>query len=276
MAWTEKLKGLISAHLPQLKSLVNVTININCNNQTNKYVYNPEQKILDVDLNQLTPTEKLQFREMMKEAQEEGQILLETKSAELVQDFKIKNASLDIKQQLDFLQQVVPLKDFRIWRAALYIRARFFERKDITFLKDDIVRKYGQKGKNITNLCTAGYVDSLLKPNYDFLKEHLRVEEDLKKQFEMLYELVVYQLTVTVFVHSMMRKEEIKTEILNKIAQNFKYGIKFLNIHGLGQENLKKINEVVLELEADEEITPKITNVAVRQEKYITFIRLGF
>ncbi len=275
MAWYDKLKDVF----PSLKSLVafNFHININSNNHNEKIDYDSTKKIIAVNLQKLSLEEKEKFREVLVEAKDQGQIILQDKSANLIHSFKDEDSSSDTEPILEFLKKVVPVEDLKIWRAALYIRALFKERKDITELKGDIVAQYGQKGKNITNLCSAGYIENLLIPNYEYLKENSSDEEATKEQFDVLYALVVKQLMVTVFVHLKMDEDEIKEQIVRKIEQNLKYGIKFLNMHGIGKSNLDKINETVSELEYTyKEKDISIINKTVKQDRNITFIRFEF
>ena len=180
---------------------------------------------------------------------------------------------------MKFLAEMIPDEDLKIWRAALYMRHLFEQRKDIAKLKSDITEKYGEKGKNITNLCSAGYIENLLIPNYESLKEVFKEEETIRKHFSKLYSLVVYELTITVFVHFAMKEDEIKQQILDKIEQNMKYGIKFLNIHGIGKSNVKKINEIIDELEdrVKENSKEKIVKeIFKEQTKEIILLRLIF
>ena len=276
MSWSDKLKDLIKVHLPQLKSLVNFNININCNNSNETVEYSQKLNRVDVNIEKLSVKERAVFAEVLHEAKEDDKILLENKSAELVEDFNEKDRSQGAQDTISFLKEVAPAEDIVIWRAALYIRQKFEERKDIVELKSDLVAKYGEKGRNISNLCSARYIEDLLKPNYEFIIEN--VAEDVRKEHvKRLYGLVVNELAITIFVHFGMKEDVIKREIEAKIDQNLKYGIKFLNIHGIGKRNVQKIKETI---DGVQKVFKKkgkeIENIIYNQEKDIIFARIEF
>lgn len=277
MSWYVKLKDIFKDVFPALQSLVTINVTVNSNNSSQKTEYNPSSQIFTINLDKLTPAEIKAVKGCLLEAKNEGNMLLDKHSAEVVQDFKKIDSTSDTKDTLGFLTQIIPPGDIKIWRAALYIRSQYQQSKDIQQLKLDVMAKYGEKGKNIVNLCTAGYIETLFAPNYKFLKDNHTDEAVIKEHFEALYELVVYELAVTVFVYLTMKDAEVKDQIIKKIEQNLKYGIKFLNIHGIGKANVDKINEALSVL--DNVCKSKgisITNKSVKQEKNTILVRLEF
>ena len=137
----------------------------------------------------------------------------------------------------------MPSEDIKIWRASLYLAKCFSEGKkgQTAKLKEDIMLRFGEKGRNIANLCSAGYLDTYLRPLSEAIKNNEESEEAVKKRFLEIYSMIITSEPFTLFVNKRMSSETIKGEIENKR----KYGHKFLNVHGIGKENKKNIKEVV-------------------------------
>ena len=66
-----------------------------------------------------------------------------------------------------------------------------------------------------------------------------------------------------------MESDELSGEIIHKIETHKKYGISFLAIHGLGKKNVKKILEIVHELEEEKNL-----DIAINQQNYIIFVKI--
>ena len=66
-----------------------------------------------------------------------------------------------------------------------------------------------------------------------------------KEKFLEAYNLVVEHYPFAIFVHRGLSVSEIVAEIEKKISESKKYGIKILNIHGIGSDNMLNITEAV-------------------------------
>lgn len=105
----------------------------------------------------------------------------------------------------------------------------------------DIIARFGERGKNICNLYTAGYFDSQIKPLY----EEVGTSDLL--QFNQIYEQIVTESPYAVFIHAEMSVKNVGETVKQKMEISKKYGIKYLNIHGIGKDNVDKITILIKE-----------------------------
>ena len=138
-----------------------------------------------------------------------------------------------------------------------------FERgENVSNLKDDIVTRYGDRGRNICNLCSAGYFTSQIKPLY----EEMYSQPDFSlNKFLAIYEIIVTESPYAFFINSWMSDKQAMDEVLKRMEVSRRYGIKYLNIHGIGRENTEKIATLLKELAPQLTQTPEIT----RGERFI-------
>jgi len=217
----------------------NKTIVINNNNTNNIKAKN----VVNINLKEYSPEQIESLSKLIKKTfndDREEVLLIDEKSEEIVTSFGQKEHQN--KDTLEFFRDKLPKEDLIILRAALFIKALHEENKPVGHLKYSLVGRYGQRAGNITNLCTAGYYESLIKPLYEELSQS---DTFTHQSFLDKYEVIVAQYPFAVFVNHMMSVQDVKNTILSKIELNKKYGVKFLTIHGIGFENLEKIKEVL-------------------------------
>ena len=270
MSFLEALGKLCSAISPKI-NIKNLNIKIIKNDNRKGIEYNVSSNNLDINPPKLEQREKERLKKLFSLALEEDYIFLKSDSKTTIEDFKTKDISSDTQQVLQFLRPKIPPEDLNIWRAALYLKSYFkpSEKEKTKLLKYEIMQRYGDKGKNIANLCTAGYFEDVLKPLYKSLMDNCEDEEVAKGRFKKIYERIVNELPFTVFVSQHMKVEEIKSQVLIKRQ----YGIKYINIHGIGKDNIRKIKEVIAYLEDCEEYKIK---KEIREESNIIFVRIYF
>jgi hypothetical protein len=104
---------------------------------------------------------------------------------------------------------------------------------EITQFKREITEEFGQRGGHIANLCTAGYFEELLIPVYNHSKD----------EFWHLYNLVVKERALTIFIHAWMKKDELLAKLKNKLGVAKKYGLPYFYIHAKGKSNIKTIHK---------------------------------
>src|SRR3989339_676161 len=112
------------------------------------------------------------------------------------------------------------------------------ENEEIKPYLDDLHIKYGKRGNNINNLYGEGYFDSFIKLYYLSLEEEGRLNE-----FDKFFDKFVMEQPITYFVNQNKSQEKMNEELLLKIEKNKNYGIKRINIHGIGKLNANKIND---------------------------------
>ena len=133
---------------------------------------------------------------------------------------------------------------------ALFIRSEFHARREgvVKVLKHQMIVQYGDRGRNITNLCTADYFDDLISYHNDNGRE----------AFQKVYDLMVNKEAFALFVHSGMNKSSIKTEINQKVKQAVNFHIASIFIHGRGKTIINRILTVVKELEPESKFTSQV------------------
>lgn len=246
MGFFEKLgSALAKLKLPETINL-NLFNNINIGNKTDsskKVEIDKSIKQLTINPSACTSQEREMFESILPLAIEEKYTFLEKGSKVLLDDFREKDTSLDTQMKLSILSPRIPSHDLNIWRAALYLKTIDItgDRDKTNELKCEIMQKHGDKGKNIANLCTTNYLEEFLIPLSKSLDEQIDNKSDADRKFEKIYRHIVKELPFTVFVN----KNETYLQIKNEIMTKKKYGFKFINIHGMGYDNISKIQKVI-------------------------------
>ncbi|MBI3317915.1 MAG: hypothetical protein HYZ90_02035 [Candidatus Omnitrophica bacterium] len=256
MAFLEKLKHLIKV---DLRNLINVRINITVNKDS-PVSLGSDKRVLNIDLEGLPAAEKGKVLEAIKDTVEkDGSALIETSAEKIVREIKHSEQLPEMQKILEALRDYIPSSDLPILRAALYIRKKFKEGPigSVKPLKDDIFRKYGDRGAKISNLCSAGYIESMIIPLLEDMKSDLDFS---RERFQQSYETIVVESGFAVFVHAAMSKEQIRREALEKIKTGYKYGQRRLHIHGIGKANIENVREVADQLTCP----PKTGPIAMR------------
>lgn len=256
-----KLPPLIKTEVKQPVIINNLNIINDDHSQT--IVYNPVDKTCVVNLDKLKDDQKKDFLTSIIEGED---ILLLDKVKTEFDDFRLQEKISETQEIIKFLSPKIPSEDLDIWRAALYLRSYFKKGMNatVTKLKLEIMQKYGDKGRNIANLCTAGYLEEWLVPHYDKLKQSLGNEELVNNSFLKFYKLLVNELPFTVFVCHKMTQNDLRQEINDRRT----YGMDFVNIHAIGEENIAKIKIVVDEIVKE--------NYSEDRKGHILFVRVGF
>lgn len=268
MAWFDKLGQLFEKLAPKVTVNVNnPSINIT-NDSSKKVVYEDLSKTVNLNLEKVKEEEVESVKEVCRQAFEEGVIFLGKEEKEIVEDIKKEEKSPGTKEVLEFLKGKVSSDDLSIWRAALYLRASHEKnaKANVKVLKFQIIQKYGKKGANIANLCTAGYLETALIPTYEDLKKSCGEREALEA-FQKIYSGFVKELPNTIFVCQKMSEEE----LVEKISRRKRYGVYFINIHGMGKDNIDKINRAISAIDP-EEVLPKRIN----QEGNVMVMKITF
>lgn len=237
MSLLEKLKAVFNIELK--KPIININISNNSNNVTKNYIYNEAERNLTINYNQLADSEKLEIKKLYVEKVEKGGKILERETSCLLDDlYTYQRSKSEDKKTLDFFKTIIPENDLEALEASLYLGKCFKEKRVVVRkLKEDIRKRFGDRGNNIANLCTAGYFEIFLMPLYNSSKE----------DFEKLYDVIVVKSPMAVFVHNKMDSDQITKELTKKIVLSKKYGLDFIHIHGIGEKNICSIKEWIKE-----------------------------
>lgn len=263
--WLDQLAKIASKFPPLVKfDIHDPTVNIHIGNNTTNppLIYNPDTKACEVNIAKLEPKEAKDF---LKSFIEDDGILLLDKSKKGIEDLELEEKEPENSETINLLTTIVPQEDLTIWRAALYLRSCFTKKMflAVTRIKFQIVQKHSEKGRNIANLCSAGYIEDWLIPTFKGLKDTFG-ETDGKKAFLNIYSMIVNQMPFTVFVGQPMTQDNLRQEINGRK----RYGLDFVNIHAIGEENIKKAKPVIASIEKD--------SYKEDQHGNIFFARIGF
>lgn len=237
---------------PRLKNFKG-TIKILSDNKSSKIVIN-KGPVTNINIAALRPQDKINLQEALRAGlQTTSPLLIEESSDQLLRAYQATERHNN--QLIDFFRGKIPSGDINILRSSLFLKSQLDTRGPTERLKEDIVQKYGERGRNIANLCSAGYYEEYIKPLFE--KNVLLSDENSLKKFWDIYEIIVTQFPIAIFVSKNLTSQKLKTEILEKIKLNKKYGIGYLNIHGIGGENVDKISEIISEKEIRKELSSK-------------------
>jgi|GEM_PF-6566781 len=166
---------------------------------------------------------------------------------------------------------IIPPRDIPLLRACLFLRARFQAGVPVEDMKGQIVRVYGPRGRNFANLVSAGYLEQWFWPIYEELQRAYPDDPDLgKAKFRSLYNSIVNDLPWTEFVSSRASKNTISDHIAGKMKRNLEMGVRYLNVHGLGEANVKKVMLLLPEIQKQ----TGATAVQVDKDVARIFVRL--
>ncbi len=228
-----KLKSLFNIEIN--KPIINIEIN-KSQSDSKEYIYKESEKKLEIFLDNLSSEKKKQFKPFIRDAIDGDCKLFEKETAELLDRlYQYKSNPGEDTKIKKFFENIILPHDYEALESALYLRKEFSNCRNISKLKKDIRRRFGDRGSNIANLCTAGYFEEFLQPLYN----------DSPNMFKELYELIVDKGILAVFVHKNMSPDIISDQISTKIQTCQKYGIKFFHIHGLGKTNINTIKNFI-------------------------------
>ncbi|MBL8121794.1 hypothetical protein JNM87_03525 [Candidatus Saccharibacteria bacterium] len=144
--------------------------------------------------------------------------------------------------QLEDLVSQVKQEDANLLRAAYYLRTVHQSGGNVNELKRDIVERYGERGKNVTNLCSAGYFESIIYPMLQELRNQPHYSATI---FQDRFDVIIMSYPFAVFVSQQSTTQTVAQEILQKIETNRKYGVHHLKIHAIGNSNARIAQEAL-------------------------------
>ncbi len=256
--WFDKLKTFVEIDLSNFRSISFKLFHGNTNSPFIQ-IGKAENRTVNVTINVASaevaddPEKRKLLLEAVRDAalEDPSKPLLESGAKDTLNDINVKKD--DYTDTLEYFSDKIPQKDIVILKAALYIKSVHEEGGSVEALKADISEKYGRRGCNIVNLCTAGYFDSHLRPMY----EEMSSRPDFAiSSYINRYEKIVEGLPFAVFVGRKKSLEELKKEVNQKIEFNLKYGLKKINIHAIGEENIRKIKALL----DDKEVSTKFSS----------------
>ncbi len=225
---------------------------------------NSKHVTININAGQLKEGDEQKLKKIIREAVEkEDKIVLEDNAKQLLDSFESEEKSDEYVKIIEYFRHKIPSTDLEILRASIYIKSEYDKGKPIRELKSDLVFKYGERGRNICNLCSAGYFTSYIKPLY----EEMSTQENFTTQeFADVYKTVIKHSAFAIFVNSQMSQKDLDKEIIKAMEFNKRYGIHHLNLHGIGVANIVKIQEASVKIRGKLERPAEIESTS----KYIT------
>jgi hypothetical protein len=253
--------------LPELKSvnltvLSNIHLGVNIHSGKKVEVIN---KTVVIDLNKLTLQERARVLQQLPVAVKNNIPVLEDTFKAQAVNYLEEISQPDNQELIAYFVDKLPLSDLPILKASLYLRSQLIEHKDTQQVKKDIITRYGKRGSNISNLCSAGYFESWIKPLYEGMAKSPNFEME---RFRKIYNEVIENLPFTIFVNRSMNEKEIEASVREKLELMTKYGIRTLNIHGIGKRNIEIIKQVIQK-------APKEFEKHIEQENNVTVVKLS-
>lgn len=183
----------------------------------------------------------------------------------------VRAALPEMKADITQFQSLVPAQDIPLLHACLYLRQCYRHGTPVEDHKAQITRSYGPRGRNFANLCSAGYLEDWFLPLHTELQT--RYPEDpltARAKFLSIYDVVLNELPWTIFVCARTSKAKTSAAVIDKIQKNLQNGVRFLNLHGLGETNVKRVLAMMPEIQ-------KVTGAVqakMEQEPTRIFVRL--
>jgi hypothetical protein len=141
---------------------------------------------------------------------------------------------------------IIPPTDVPLLKACLFLKKSFELGESIDGLKAQIIGVYGTRGRNLSNLCSAGYLETWFWPLYEQCLASYPSDPDLAKaQFRITYSLIVNEAPFTEFVAGPTPAATTLRHIVTKMEQNIANGVRFMNIHALGARNVAKVLKIL-------------------------------
>jgi len=267
MKFLEKLKT-IGIDLPKLQNIIKLTFNFHID----RSVYidtssHADGAIVSINPNLLNGKQKRGLKRLIRDdALEEAGAIVEENSAKTVGE--VLEVLPQIKNQSKILRKIIPPEDVPLLDACLFLRERFKKGVCVEGLKGQIIRVYGARGGNFANLCSAGYLETWFLPLYEELQRTDPIEAISK--FQAHYKTIVNELPWTEFVSARASRKKVTDHIITKMKSNLENGVRHMNIHGLGAENVKKVQGILPDVQKQ---TGAVT-ARIEQDNTHVFVRL--
>lgn len=178
--------------------------------------------------------------------EEEGELLKDNllEYSSQLDTYKEENPD---KETLAFFRDKLPSPDLEILKISLFMRARFNLNENVSKIKEDIIKRFGDRGGNIANLCTAGYFENFINPLWTIIHQSIKEKRNADEKFNEIYELIVRNGLLAVFVHHFMSDDKLSNLIQRRLDESKRYGFGVISdklyIHALSNANVKTVKK---------------------------------
>jgi hypothetical protein len=266
MGFLEKLKN-IGISIPRLREIK--ILNFSFNIDRSVHIDVPKAHVT-INPKRLPGKQRRALERIIRvEGLDSSGAILNERALPVVEDVRAELPA--IESEFQYFLSLIPPQDVTMMRACLYLRRRYQRGEQIDDLKGQIVHSYGLRGRNLANLCSAGYLETVFRPVYEELqKAYIGNPTLAKEKFLEFDNMVLTELPWTEFVCVYISKTKVTANVISKMQRNLQNGVRFLNLHGLGESNVKKVLAVLPEVQ---EKTGAIS-VKLEQDRARIFMRL--
>ncbi len=194
--------------------------------------YSRKNKILTIVSKNWDPKDRSILLEIIKKAFKSGGLIWKSTKEEILESYIRYYKESPDQNILRFFSDILPIDDYTALKLALYLRDEQKKGKNISNYKKDIRDRFGERGANIANLCTAGYFESEFLPLYNSIS---------KEAFLEYYEITVGKKARALFVHRGINEDQLGIEFEVMLQKATKYHMEGFRIHGIGTQNVSTI-----------------------------------
>lgn len=231
--------------LKKFQNSIKLIFQVNSNNK--KITFNGPVIIIDPTV--LGKKEITKIQQIIRNSVSQDRVpVLQEDTQKLLEDFKKVDSKSLSQDLISYFKGKIPAIDIEVLRQSIYIKVVSDRGESIQKLKWDVTNRYGNRGKNICNLYSAGYFTSQIKPMYE---EMLSQQNFSPEDFKIAYDRIVNESPYAVFINREMSNRVAEKEVRDRIGTARNYGIRYLNIHGIGEENVDKIVYILEKLKPD-------------------------
>ena len=211
------------------------------------FSYDRERGLLNIfysNIDLLDEDIKNELLYCIRETHNSGYLINKESKLSEINSYKEYFESKDNNDILTFFKNIIPLDDYFALKTSLYIEYLAAKGINIYYHKKDLRDRYGKRGANIANLCSANYFRDVFMPLYN---------ENPKDVFVDYYDLAVDKSAIALFVNHHMGVGDISEEVRKMVDKAKKYGLDNFNIHGKGFDNVSNINKFVKNVNPSED-----------------------
>ena len=252
MGWIERIRSLWPGGSDETNIENKTIVIIPGVNDYPVQQHHPGELVLDPTATDSTE-EYETLKEIVRELREETEI---TRQRSL-QDKKIVEEGVSdtgIQETVEFFRPLLSDRYLQMLKGALYLRQEwedddlYMPRNELRRRREDLIRRFGEEARVISNLCSSGYFDEgrYFRNVYDTLETEYDTPEDT---FRDLFEEIVENEPFTVFVSSVQDTSEVVEAVEDKLSRYKRYGVDFVEVRGIGHPNRQTITQVLERLE---------------------------
>ena len=245
MWWQKLLKGVLPEKL--FDKLADIDIEeikigsdnkVNSDNTTNNGTFINNGNIIITD----AATAKKLLEGLNVDKLETGDTVLEADSTETLKKIDDKFWDKETQKEIDRFRGIVPKYDLTILESAIFIQTLYEDGQNVENYLRDISEKFGPRGTMICHLYSAGYYDSQIIPLYNELVE---TDDPHIDEFNEIYDFIVKESPLALFVSKRDSVSDVELKVLKKIKANQASEVGYLNIHGIGKQNVLNIKKAL-------------------------------